>query len=125
LRPGSSECASAKPLFFSYYKPNPPPRYEEKLVAEFSLIQPPVERGFLQKKGHFRHSWKKRFFVLATHMDSPSEQYRLVYFAKPPGDEHEWKRSESKAKGKVLLSGAVVTTANSKAKNQNKPANNF
>lgn len=78
---------------------------EEEKLAALQDFDPPVSSGWLQKKGHYRHSWKKRFFILTTSFDSPDEKVRLVYFAKAV-DLTNWRSQEKYAKGSIILNGA-------------------
>jgi len=80
---------------------------EEEKLAALQDFDPPVSSGWLQKKGHYRHSWKKRFFILTTSFDSPDEKVRLVYFAKAV-DLTNWRSQEKYAKGSIILNGAQI-----------------
>ena len=42
----------------------------------------PISHGWLMKKGHFRRSWKKRFFVLSTSLEDSTEKVRFLFEAR-------------------------------------------
>ena len=75
-------------------------------AASLQDFDPPIASGWLHKKGHFRHSWKKRYFFLTTTFDFANEKVRLTYFAKIPSDTSNWKAQERYAKGSITLNGA-------------------
>jgi len=78
--------------------------------------------GWLNKKGHMRHNWKKRFFILTTKLVDESENYRLLYFAKAiadPLDDLKWKKQEKFSKGAVYLAGAKVEVVKGKETHKN------
>ena len=85
--------------------------------------------GWLQKKGHVRHNWKRRFFVLTTVLPSLSssssstakgasdkDNFRLIYFSKAvPNPLYSWPTQAKFGKGVVLLVGATLSDRPSKS----------
>jgi len=78
--------------------------------------------GWMNKKGHLRHNWKKRFFVLTTQLTEEEENYRLLYFSKAfqrPLEGRKWRSQEKFKKGLVELAGAKLLPCKGKQHHKN------